>query len=99
MGAYFCRAVDRAGIPGDVAVDGALSGVRVNCAAHCLAGTRASASVGASRLAYRLDAHYDGQPHLLLLPCQCHSTYWRACFHDDYRHPAGGHSCLCQSAL
>ncbi len=20
-----------------------------------------------------LDAHYDGQPHLLLLPCQCHS--------------------------
>ncbi len=22
---------------------------------------------------------YDGQPHLLLLPCQCHSTYWRAC--------------------
>lgn len=51
-----------------------------------LAGTRASASVGASGLAYRLDAHYDGQPHLLLLPCQCHSTYWRACFHDDYRH-------------
>lgn len=84
MGAYFCRAVDRTGIPGDVAVDGALSGVRVNCAAHCLAGTRASASVGASGLAYRLDAHYDGQPHLLLLPCQCHSTYWRACFHDDY---------------
>lgn len=64
-----------------------------------LAGTRASASVGASRLAYRLDAHYDGQPHLLLLPCQCHSTYWRACFYDDYWHPAGGHSCLCQSAL
>lgn len=31
-----------------------------------------------SRLAYRLDAHYDGQPHLLLSPCQCHSTYWRA---------------------
>ena len=43
--------------------------------------------------------HYDGQPHLLLLPCQCHSTYWRACFYDDYWHPAGGHSCLCQSAL
>ena len=34
-----------------------------------------------------------------LARCQCHSTYWRACFHDDYRHPAGGHSCLCQSAL
>ncbi len=60
MGAYICRAIDRAGIPGDVTVDGALPSARVNYVAHCLAGTRASASVGASRLAYRLDAHHDG---------------------------------------
>lgn len=60
MGVYFCRVVDRVGIFGDVVVDGALFGVRVNCVVYCLVGTRAFALVGASRLVYRFDVYYDG---------------------------------------
>ena len=68
------------GIPGDAAVDGALSGVRVNCAAHCWLG----------RVRLRQLARRDWLTALMLTMmgnliyyfclAQCHSTYWRACF-------------------
>ncbi len=80
MWGLILSAVDRAGIPGDVQSMGRYLALGLIALPIAWLGTRASASVGASRLAYRLDAHYDGQPHLLLLLASAIQRTGSACF-------------------
>ncbi|CAI6206432.1 Inner membrane protein ytfF [Escherichia coli] len=82
---------------GDVAVDGALSGVRVNCATHCLAGDARRQLARRDWLTALMLTMMGNLIYYFCLASAIQRT--GAPVSDDYRHPAGGHSCLCQSAL